>query len=325
MTTENELLATAAPSEPVLPPWTAASYEPWIVGSGADKLAESAVSPLVAAARPYKHINVENFDVEMKVMQVGLTTRQGRRFKQTLRGPGRDGLQMPWYSIAEVHRSQRNGAVMPSPFTYQVRPSRPSRDENGRPIKYEFLTDGGTPLDVHPCTPLEWMDDAPVVLIAEGLLKGDAALSAYLHSVGLSYHDLSLKASQDHYTRLHTLMSLIPVSQRVLILSVAGIHNTTQNPVDWREVKLKDRKGIIAFDADFSDNPHVHRAAVDLHRRLTTTHKMASVEFLNPQSVAEDGEEIAKAGIDDFLAQSGTWSDLLATRSDSLPDAPKEN
>lgn len=309
---------------PDLPPWSAADYASSITGSGAEKLADSGVAPLVAAARGYMRLDESNLFPQLKMMEIRLTSSQGRRLKSSINGSTRDGMQMPWFSAADIQIAARND-VLPEPFTYQIRPSHPELNEHGKPIKYEFLAKKGTPLDVHPATPVDWIDGTPAVMFAEGMLKGDSALSAYLHAQGIPYSDLVSAGVDDPREHLRALMAGIPEEDRVLIISVAGINNTAQNPIDWREINLRGREGWIAFDADLAENRFVYNAAVDLHRRLEEKSKMASVLFMNPQVVSGEAGELAKAGVDDYLAKAGTWKGLLRALTKELPAPPKRS
>ena len=309
---------------PDLPPWTAADYHSSITGSGAEKLADSGVAPLIAAARGYKLLHEGNLKDELKHMEVRLTSVQGRRLLATINSNTRDGMQMPWFSAADIQIAHRND-VQPDPFTFQIRPSHPELNEHGKPIKYEFLAKRGTPLDVHPSTPIDWIDSTPAVMFTEGMLKGDSALSAYLHAQGIEYTDLGSEGIEDPREHLRALMAAIPQEDRVLIISVAGINNTSQNPIDWREINLRDREGWIAFDADLGENRFVYNAAVDLHRRLDEKSKMSDVLFMNPQIVSGEAGELAKAGVDDYLAKAGTWKGLLRALTKDLPAPPKRD
>jgi hypothetical protein len=308
-----------------LPSWTARDYAAFITGSGAAKLADSGVAPLVAAARGYKRLDETNYATEAKIMRVaaGRSEKgQPARLKRTLMAPGRDGMQMPWYSVADIQVAHRDGAKA-SPFTYQVRPGVPELNEHNKPIKYEFIASAGTPLDLHPATPVDWIDTTPVVMFAEGLLKGDSALSAYLHANGVPYEQLGYDPRDgDPSERLHALLAAIPETKRVLILSIAGIWNTHQNPVDWREIKLKGREAWIAFDADTGINPHVHAAAFKLSDSLENKSRMEPVMFLSPVVPSDDDGTLAKAGIDDYLAKHGSWDMLMMGLKSRLPDAP---
>lgn len=306
---------------PDLPSWEPEDYYSHIAGSGAEKLADSGVAPLVAAARGYKRIDHTNFAVELKTMNVKPTTDQGRRWKSSLSTPGKDAMQMPWYSIASLQVAERRKEAL-IPLTYQLRPEFPSTNKAGKPMKYEFVKDAITPLDLHPATPVSWIDTTPVVMFAEGMLKGDAALSAYLRANGATWDELRSEGVADPRAALKSLLDRIPEDDRVLIISIAGIHNAHQHPMDWREIALKGRTGWIAFDADLSVNPHVHAAAKKLFLQLDEKSKMSEVLFLNPEINSGDNGEMAKAGVDDYLAKVGTWNELIAQLTPNMPAAP---
>lgn len=321
-TPEDEISFVVPDYVPSMPAWTAKDYAFFITGSGAEKLADSGVAPLVAAARGYLRLDAANYADQATVMSVNKNSKQGGRLKRTLAGPGRDGMQMPWYSVADIQIAHRDGTKA-SPFTYQVRPAVPELNDHDKPIKYEFISSMGTPLDLHPATPVDWIDSTPVVMFAEGMLKGDSALSAYLHANGVPYADLDYSPRDgDPVQRLQALLSAIPEEKRVLIVSIAGIWNTNQNPVDWREIKLKGRAAWIAFDADMGINPAVHAAAFRLSESLETKSRMEPVLFLAPTVPSDDDGTLAKAGVDDYLAKHGTWEMLLTGLQTKLPDAP---
>lgn len=323
--TPKQIPGNARPrTTPDLPQWTAADYATFITGSGAAKLADSSVAPLVAASRGYSGIDASNFTGQMKKFGIKTVTRQGRRMKRCMgETPGQDGMAMPWYSVADIQMASRNEASpFPAPFTHQVRPSHPDDDSYGKPIKYEFVQEINTPVDVHPATPISWIDNTPVVMITEGMLKGDAALSAYLRANGVSWKDLRSAGVGNPAAKLRSLMAAIPAEKRVLIVSIEGIHNATRNPFDWREINLKDRTGWIAFDADMAFNRHVHKAAKDLCERLTERSKMSQILFLNPQVVRGDDGSTSKEGVDNFLAKVGTWKDLIAQLTKDMPPGP---
>lgn len=304
-----------------LPPFVAVDYADFLTGSGADKLADSGIAPLIAAARGYLRLDSSNFATEMRLMNIKMSTKQGKRLQRTLNGPGNDGMQMPWFSLADIQDADKKG-VAANPFTFQVRPRRPENNDHGKPVKYEFLAGVGTPLDTHPSVPASWIDTTPIVMIAEGLLKGDSALTSYLHQHGASW-DVLKDGSEGASERLTVLLKKIPVAERILIISIAGINNTTQNPVDWRSIKMRDREVWIAFDADLDSNIHVWRAAAKLWEELESSEKVGRVRMLSPKVAA--GSSIEKAGIDDFLAKIGDWDDLLKHLSVGLPPAPLVN
>ncbi|MDQ0118459.1 hypothetical protein J2T22_001637 [Pseudarthrobacter defluvii] len=306
---------------PDLPSWIPVDYADFITGSGAAKLADSGVAPLVAAARGYAKIDAKNFAAEMKKMDMKPATTQGKRLKRCIVEADSDAMQMPWYSVADLQSADRRNEKV-EPFTYQVRPAKPEDSEHGKPIKYEFKPETGTPLDVHPAIPVDWIDTTPVVMFAEGMLKGDAAMSAYLRSQGIAWDELSFDNSFSAVKRMRKLLAAIPEADRVLIVSIAGINNAHQTPVDWREIDLKNREGWIAFDADLESNPFVHAAAKKLYEQLDEKSKMKTIKFLNPTVTSGDNGSMAKAGVDDYLAKSGDWKMLLRQLTTTMPPAP---
>lgn len=301
-----------------LPPFVAADYANFLTGSGSDKLADSGVAPLIAAARGYLRLDSSNFATEMRLMNIKMSTKQGKRLQRTLNGPGNDGMQMPWFSLADIQHADKKG-VAANPFTFQVRPGRPENNDHGKPVKYEFLAGVGTPLDTHPSVPASWIDTTPIVMIAEGLIKGDSALTSYLHKHGASW-DVLKDGSEGASERLTALLKKIPVAERILIISIAGINNTTQNPVDWRSIKMRDREVWIAFDADLDSNIHVWRAAAKLWEELQSREFAGRVCVLSPRVAG--GSSIEKTGIDDFLSKIGDWDDLVQHMTTGLPPAP---
>lgn len=313
-----------SPAETELPPWTAADYAASITGSGAYKLADSGVAPLVAAARGYTRIDKTNYNEMARTMQVVGNSGQGRRFKRSLSAPGKDGMLMPWYSLAGSMKAEREGGN-PVPHTYQVRPEFPENDDARRPMKYEFVANIGTPLDVHPAIPTDWIDTTPVVMFAEGMLKGDSALSAYLVHHGIPYSELRFEGTDNPKAKLRSLFETIPVEERILIVSIGGVHNASGNAADWREISLKGRIGWIAFDADIAVNPAVHAAANKLSTQLLDKSRMSEVLYLNPEVTSDDDGSMGKSGVDDFLVKSGNWADLIDQLDDEMPAAPAKN
>lgn len=313
-----------SPAEVELPRWEAADYATTITGSGAYKLQDSGVAPLVAAGRGYTRVDKTNYAETARRMQVVGNSNQGKRFKRTLSAPGKDGMIMPWYSLAGIAKAKREGE-RPVPHTYQVRPEFPENNDAGKPLKYEFVANIGTPLDLHPAIPTDWIDSTPIVMFAEGMLKGDSALSAYLVHNGISYDELRSNNVENPVAKLRGLLERIPHEDRVLIVSIGGVYNASGNAADWREIQLKDRIGWIAFDADIAINPAVHAAANKLSNQLSQKSRMSEVLYLNPEIIsAADGSK-AQAGVDDFLAKTGNWAALINQLQDEMPAAPAKN
>lgn len=298
----------------------------------AKKLASSAVAPLVAMARGYETVHEESLkDAYMKYPLPRKSTAQGRRLSEAVqRG---DLLIMPWFTHDDVVDAEKS-MKQPKPATVQIRPARPevvvSPSGKERELKYEFVSGLGTPIGMHPAFPTSWIDNTPVVLIAEGLLKADSALTGYLLANGCTRDDLSWTSKDstgDHSadvkaarSRLAFLLDRISPDNQVLVLSIGGVDNWKNNP-EWRSIRLNDRQAWIGIDGDVATNPNVYRAASELWDFLKEKKKATPV-LLAPTVPVPDGGESKKVGIDDYLADYGDWLGLLAQRADKLPKRP---
>lgn len=327
--------------------------------AGAKKLAGSAVAPLVAMARGYETIHEETFAGAMKRYPMPRRqTLQGRRFADAVaRG---DLLVMPWFTHDDIELAQRSGR-QPKPATVQVRPSRPEVNARGREIKYEFVGGLGTPIGMHPAIPTSWIDSTPVVLLAEGLLKGDSALTGYLLAHGISRDELAWpspgNSTSDRTsdraaeiagarTRLASLMQRIDRNDQVLVLTIGGVDNWKHNP-EWRTINLVRRQVWLGVDGDVASNPNVHRATSELWEFVKTKQKAIPLLFAPsvPSSASasptgssaggsavpvsgatpehgEANQRSQKIGIDDYLAEHGDWDQLVAMLAAGLPARP---
>lgn len=319
--TDEELAKFVAMASPAA--FTAADYAPYITGSGAAKLADSAVAPLIAWARGYADITPENFEAKMKEMGQRKNSGTYKKWDRVMNVAGEDGMAMPWFSATTVHTVGRGapGAVLKAD-EWQVRPSNPPEQEDSTPEKpkfekYMFPAKAKTPLDIHPATPVEWIDHTPLVMVTEGLLKGDSALTGWLLDQGITREELTA-ATEDPLGRLKELMNRVPAEDRILFTTIAGVNNINQNPMDWRNIAFAGRTVWIAFDADLGKNIHVWRAGANLEQMLVNKQKVKRVEWLVPHMDGVDGE---KAGVDDYLARH-SWAELTRHVVDRMPAAP---
>lgn len=301
----------------------AADYAPYITGSGAAKLADSAVAPLVAAARGYSDITPDNFGAKMREMGQRKNSGTYKKWDRVMNVAGHDGMAMPWFSVTTVHTVGRGapGAVLAAD-EWQVRPSNPPEQEGSTPEKpkfekYMFPAKAKTPLDIHPATPVEWIDHTPLVMVTEGLLKGDSALTGWLLDAGITREELT-ELTEDPLGRLKELMDRVPAEDRILFTTIAGVNNINQNPMDWRNISFAGRTVWIAFDADLGKNFYVWRAGKTLEDMLVNKQKVKRVEWLIPHM---DGQDGFKAGVDDYLARH-TWAELTRHVVDRMPAAP---
>lgn len=296
-------------------------------GSAAGKLASSAVAPLVAMARGYESLDSLQAltDAGKRLPMPGKASQQGVRMSEAVqRG---DLLIMPWFTHDDIVQGEKT-YTPPKPATVQLKPAKPESDAKGLPRKYEFASGRGTPIGMHPAIPTSWIDKTPVVLIAEGLLKGDSALTGYLLANGCKRDDLSWtdddttgdRAADVRAARakLSFLLERIDPDNRVLILTIGGVDNWKNNP-EWRTIRLNGRIAWLGIDGDVEINRNVHRAANELWDFLKK--KKAKPSLLAPTVIGGDGN---KVGIDDYLAKYGDWHGLLAMKRgrEALAKAP---
>lgn len=341
MTTDNATTTTPSDTTPVAAApdtladtpfgqWNTDSYGPTITGSGATKLAASIVSPLVATARGYTTLTRDN--VKNTLRTYGLAT-QSIAGRQVLRGVGdRDALLMPWFKPDDVVQIIRDGDASPSSVQYRPHPANAATDPNGKKRKYENLSGQALVLGVHPATPLSWLTE-PVgrVLVTEGAIKGDAALTALLRNAGVTDTELAYQpGDEDPTTARNRLRNLLedhipshgPAGQdmRVLIVTLVGVGTWRQNP-EWNTLRLKNTAVWVAFDGDIATNPNVWKQAADMWDHLKNRNANPMLVDLS-QVPAEDGQ---KVGIDDFFATGHTWLELAAHLSATLPPRPQRN
>ena len=150
------------------------------------------------------------------------------------------------------------------PAGFQIRPEIPRRNTEGKPLKFEFPTGAKMHLDVHPRMLPFVKDHTKPLLITEGVVKGDAAVS-----------------------RLD-----------VCTVSLAGVWNWRDGGGsldDWDDIALKDRAVIIAFDSDVMLKTSVHLSLSRLGALLER--RGAGVRYCYLPA----GEHGAPVGLDDWL------------------------
>jgi hypothetical protein len=167
--------------------------------------------------------------------------------------------------------------------SYQYRPDKPrTKSKTGKPIKYENPDGGRAVIDVPPAIRERLNDPAVPLLITEGIKKADAGASR-----GLCVIDL---------------------------LGVYGFRGTNDKGgrtelSDWGSIALNGRAVYIVFDSDVTEKPPVAEALRRLEAMLKR--KGANVTaLLIPEKVA------GKTGLDDYLANGGTWEELKECRYD---------
>jgi hypothetical protein len=322
---------TPQPTIHPLTPWTAADYAPMVTFSGAGKLAASGVAPLVALARGYE--TLELLQVADFAKHHSLGSSNSKQHSQVLAATRRgDVMVLHWYRADQVATAHTAG-LTPVSSSLQLRPDIPRENPTtGKLVKYENLTGSQSVIDTNPATPAEWYTSSPKLLITEGVLKGDSALTALLRANGVTDEQLSVKgrvSREEAINRLHAIMMGIPQSKQVTILSFVGVGNWKGNDV-WVSLKLSGRQLLLAFDGDIDSNWNVWSQANNLwgfaagrkaHLKLVDLSVDADGEMV--ELLADTGAaKPEKVGIDDFLVRHGSWDDLLTRIKDELPDAP---
>lgn len=330
-------MTTYNPPQPIahpLTPWTAADYAPMVTFSGAGKLASSGVAPLVALARGYE--TLEQSQVGEFAKHHSLGSSNSKQHSQVLAATRRgDVMVLHWYRADQVAAAHAAG-LTPVSSSLQLRPDFPRENPTtGKLVKYENLTGSQSVIDTNPATPAEWYTSSPSLLITEGVLKGDSALTALLRANGVSDDDLTVTgriSRTDAIARLHGLMLSVPESKRVTILSFVGVGNWKGNDV-WVSLNLSGRQLLLAFDGDIDSNWNVWSQANNLWGFAAG--RNAHVKLVD-LSVDTDGELVEllannssakpeKVGIDDFLTRHRCWDDILTRIKDELPDAPSRS
>src|SRR5699024_3393417 len=307
--------------------WTIDDYGPNLTGQAAEKLYDSAVAPVVAAARGYWRADTNESYHQwaeavglQKTQKMYLTVRDGVVGTDE-NGDSLDGLVMPWYSVKHMYLARDGKDTTGYEPELQLRPAQPVELRAGKQMKYIFAKGASMYLDIHPATPSSWLSKAPVVLFAEGLLKGDAAMTAHLIAHGADT-DLLTDTSDEAADRLMEFMENLPTDSQVLVLRSPSATTFHKDPVSLGQLNLADRVAWMGFDADVAPNPRVWDQARKFRQHLTAHQKVRSVKLLSP--TADEG---GKDGIDDFLSHRGDWfaltDDDAGHLQDRLPERPK--
>ena len=316
-------------------PWDALSYGP-ITGSGAKKLASSRVAPLVALARGYFAVSDKEGAGNFANLYRGAAGAQSVKtsLSRLVAPQDEDLLAMPWFaarSVADEGTGARAGV-------YQYRPSTPVYNEDGKAAKYKFFPGQQMVIDLHPSTPIEWLDESKEVLITEGLIKGDSALTAQLLQHDTSVEDLSKvygkdgspMSTADARLVLQELMLRIPASLRTVIASSASVTTWSNKDTDWRKIRLRDKRVIVAFDGDLGENPMVWNETKKIFDFIRSekgspllltlfSPEIASAQLMAGMDPAE------KLGIDDYFEHIGTWQTLMDLKDPQLPGKPQSD
>ncbi len=186
------------------------------------------------------------------------------------------------------------------PVLHQYRPDEPRTPKGeDKPRKFERPKGRGNRLDCHPRVTPALADLSVPLLVTEGVVKGDALVTAGLCAVAVLGVDCWLTKADG---------------------------GDSEPLDDWDDVALDGRLVVVAFDADCMTKPEVARArqalTVFLHLRG------AHVKWLYLP------EPAAKTGVDDYLAAENSVEDLwgrvqppcfkIPARGGALPETTSE-
>lgn len=287
-------------------------------GHGATKLSECAVAPLVAAARGYETILPDEVKEAALRLKLGQMTQGPARELRRVTGAS-DSMLMHWFKIDDVFRDAKAGDE-PTHTSLQLRPAEPVPSKtDGKYRKYHNLSGMDTVLDIHPATPASWFDDASRLVFTEGLIKGDAALSALLRESGMDASALADDTCDNSRQVLREAMEQVPVADRALVISFVGVHNW-KNRQEWASLRLKGREALIVFDADLRDNAGVWDPAFQLVSYLEGRGNRCSSVQIVDLAAAASAASSPKAGLDDLIAEGSL---TFAGFTDHLIDLPE--
>jgi Domain of unknown function (DUF3854) len=230
----------------------------------AAKLRASAVSPEVAAERGYV-----SADTKAQLERYGFS--QAQRLVPALIIPLRDVIG-------------QNGG-------HQLRPDSP-RVLRGRIVKYETKMGQAMQLDVPRRVQPRLGNPAVPLIITEGPIKADAAVSAGLCCIAL-LGVWSWRGKNEDGGKV-----ALP---------------------DWEYLALNGRTVYVCFDSDAMLKPQVHGAMARLGRFLG--HRGADVAYIYLPA----GAYGAKVGLDDYLAAGHTTDELFAHATNKLPGHPSNS
>lgn len=308
-------------------PWSAAYYAPHVTGSGAAKLADSGVAPLVAASRGYRTVDTKESLKQVRTMMRlgrGRPTKLETSFTQGAE-LGEDTLFLPWYRMGTCSHTRGDE---PIPSVAQWRPSNPQPNSQGKVAKYLFTAGQRLVLDYHPATPDEWLRSSGSILIVEGLLKADSTLTQVLIEAGIPEEELYRAPEQPAaIARLHELMESVPAAKATVVIASAGV-GTWHHAPEWNAIDLRQRRVYIAFDGDIRTNRSVWNQTDRLFNMLGTREAEARLVDLGGEAALamqterypENGTK--RLGMDDFLTRVGSWSDAKTLCRETLPEPP---
>jgi hypothetical protein len=216
-----------------------------------DKLRSSAISVEAARERGYESLK-DDPPGRAKLVELGFKPYQQRL----------PGLLIPSWTV--------DGTI----GTYQFRPDLPRTEQrNGKPRVIKYESPAGRPLRVcvPPAAKRVLTDPTVPLVITEGALKADSALSAGIQAV-----------------------------------AVTGVYGWSgpEARQDLDKIVWRGRRVLIGFDSDISTNEEVEKAERKLAEFLTSR----GAELWGLRLPAHGAD---KQGLDDWLAAGGTKEELL--------------
>lgn len=295
--------------------WETNEYPAVLREEWAAKFRSWGISPEIAAERRYSVIYAEEAVATLKKRGINATTKQGKRLKASLTGPGPVALMLPWYSLPTAPDK-------PTETRLEMRPLDPAR---GDP-EQELVGSAGTPVGTHPAVPADWRQSAPRIVIVVGMINADAVLTAYLHSLGFGAYRLDTGKSGGSQERLGSFMASIPAEKRVLILSAAALAGAADSFGRLSNVNMKDREAWIVTDMVSAGAPFAYRELTALQAQLMKSKGLSNVGFMIHSRTANGGgEDGSLTALATFLGAGGTWEDLEGSSAPALPTlSPQE-
>ncbi|MBL8768748.1 MAG: DUF3854 domain-containing protein [Planctomycetes bacterium] len=174
---------------------------------------------------------------------------------------------------------------------HQYRPDRP-RVRGARPVKYETPKGARLVIDVPPRARCAIDDPGVALLITEGARKADAAVSRGLCCVAL--------------LGVWGWRGKSPTGASIVLPDFESIH-------------LKGRRVIVAFDSDVTTKREVRKALARLRALLSSRGAVVQVVLL------PSGANGEKVGLDDYLVQGKSLSDLEALPDPERPEGSNES
>ena len=219
--------------------WNAQDYGATLSDSTARFLMQSGIAPLVAAARGYQTLSdATQVDEFAKIHDFRRTTL---RYQDLVKITKVESTVLPWHSALAGTGSW--------PSALQLRPAMRFENEQGLLTEYKIVKGSESIIDTHPATPSEWFVSSPKVLVTQGLVGGDAALTALLHDHGFGAELGVAPASQPGaVSRLSGLMLRVPQNDRLTILNLTGAH-AWKGIRSW-ELGFTKRELVFALDTD---------------------------------------------------------------------------